>query len=452
MSDIMIMKNESVNFRYGQKKCCVVHSDGSVVWYNIITLTDLRTMESCISEFTDFFFHKDYKNLSCSTKYNSYGYVITSFLNYVFIDKENPITNIEDIDIEMGDAYLTAYGRGELKDLRTSDGKTIRNTDETVKQAGSKLTHFYHWLYYVEDKGKRERKYRLRKIKKNDFKLIALRSKYRFKKSGEEAIVLTNMFNPEYPRKRSETKKINRPTMLMVFTLIDIARQYDPMLAFPIALESFTGIRRGETCQMTRGRFQWGRPLGVVSSLYIDLKEEKLLRDDGVATGMIKNSHDQLCYPGFLQYLDFLYGHHKAYLKQRDLDKDIYNALIYSDEGKAMTTKEYARRYNNLIPKLIERLAIMSKNGNDSATTDIQLLSEQKLTPHVLRYFFSQYLADTGENPYMIAVYRGDNNLDSVMPYIRHSKGSAAKVEEIQNSFAERYQKLMGEPLNSILF
>jgi integrase len=186
--------------------------------------------------------------------------------------------------------------------------------------------------------------------------------------------------------------------------------------------------------------------------LYIDLNEEKLLRDDGVLTGKIKIPRTQYCYPGFLQYLDTLYSHHKFYLKQRNLDKDKYNTLIFNNRGKAMTTREYARRFNNLIPKVIERLAIMSKNGNDHATTDMQLLSEQKLTPHVLRYFFSQYLADAGESPYMIAVYRGDQNLDSGMTYIRHSEGSAKKVEEMQNSFVVKYEKEMGKPLKSILF
>jgi integrase len=438
--DVDIIAINKTNFRYGQRECTVIKSDGMVVWYNFIVLNNESTLESHISEFTEFFFHKDYINLEINTKKNNYGTLIVSFLNYIFFDMENPLKSIDDFTIELGNGFLNKWGRGELSDRRTSNGKTIAKSDEVINQAKLNLTRFCYWLFNKALEGTRKKKYRLRNFKKTDFIWIE-------KKRGKYSkMCLQSIFTAEYPNKQRQPK-FESPDEQVVYLLIELARQYDPMLALPIAMQSFVGVRRGEVCQISRERFHFIKTLGVPTGLYFDLLEESLLRKDGVRTGSIKRKRCQIAYEAFLYYFNKIYNDHLAFLKQRGLDCDVYGALLFGDNNMAMTTNTYARRFDALIPRLLERLFELKNHGNVQAARNYDLLLYAKLTPHALRYFFSDYVANHESSAHIVAMYRGDLNLDTALTYLRKSGKKAKEIKNIQNSFKQSYEKVIGKAL-----
>lgn len=70
------------------------------------------------------------------------------------------------------------------------------------------------------------------------------------------------------------------------------------------------------------------------------------------------------------------------------LEMDPYRAIFIGNNKKALTTHRYEQRFSNLILKLIKRLGTMANNGNKIVAIDFEILTNKKMTPHALRYFF----------------------------------------------------------------
>lgn len=428
----IIVLNNKINYRYLQRECTIIKNE-MLRNYNFIVLSDLEENEFYISEFTDFFLHKDRLNNSINTNKNNYGTIIVLFLNYIFFDRNPRIKDIQDITIEIGNEFFNKYVYGELSQDKNKKNIYIKS-DAVIESAETALSHFYKWLFYNKN-------YKMKFIKKTDFEYKNIRypNKSSIKKNFYliERKSLKSLFTVEYPHKPSNIK-ITSPDELMIFVLIEVAQQYDPMLAFAIALQSFAGLRRGEVCQICKKRIsQEG-----THDFSIDLRQEYLLRKDGVRTGDIKKPRLQKVYPAFLPYINRLYKEHMQFLSLNKLDMDPYGAIFIGNNKKALTTHRYAQRFSNLMPKLIKRLGTMANNGNKIAAIDFEILTNKKMTPHALRYFFSDYISQF-ESPHIVAVFRGDSSLDSVLTYLMQSRFTRTRVKEIQNNFINSYEKIM---------
>lgn len=132
------------------------------------------------------------------------------------------------------------------------------------------------------------------------------------------------------------------------------------------------------------------------------------------------------------------------FLKSRGLDSDPNGALFFGENGQAMTTKTYARRFNALIPILIEQLAQRKHQGDLDAALDYDELVNQKMTPHAFRKFFSEYVARHENSAHILAMYRGDHSLQSALAYLRQAESKRKEIRAIQDSFAGNYEKLTG--------
>lgn len=433
-SDRNFILSKPSQCRYIQRELTLIKNE-NIRWYNFLLLENQETLEVKVSEYTDFFYENKHLNKSINTKKNNYGSIILMFLNYIFFHRDVPLKSINDITIELGNEFLNLYVYGSI-------GGTTTKSNDTIDKARSALTLFYHWL-------SKKRKYKLKHVKSSIF--IYITKTYKKSTATEirhiERTVIKPIFKVEFPNKTTK-QKLKKPSEFLVYNLIEIAKQYDPIMTFPIALQAFSGIRRGEACQMAQQRIILTAPYGRSISFIIDLQEELLLRDDGKRTGNIKRQRVQLVYESFLPYLDKLYRDHKEILKQQGYDNNNYGALVINNNGKAMITNRYAERFNNLVCKLTKRVMDMANKNHYQASLDISLLLNYKFTPHSLRFFFTQYVARK-ENTHTLAMYRGDLNLNTALTYLRDSANRTEYIHTLQDSFEESYHNLTGKNLNN---
>lgn len=434
MNDMDIILQKRSKYRYTQRIIPVIFGEDTIKWYNCILLENKETLETYVSEFSDFFVSKNIINLSIKTKMNNYCTTIIMFLNYIFFEMDEPINSISDIDLEIGESFLASYSEGYI-------GRATLKTDESIVRVANSLTYFYYWLYTCRDKRTKKKKYKLKHLSQDMFTYTTFKQRLNTAKSGKDFIEkkkLDCIFT--YSLYGVVTsKKLDNPTEYLIYSLLDIAEQYDPMLAFPIAIGAFAGLRQGEICQICKGNIYRSAFLGYSSAFYIDLQKVRMLRSDGVLTGSIKRKRVQLVYSSFLPYIDKLYKQHISYLKQEGYYNNKYGALIIDTNGKAMTTSAFRKRFIKLTQKLTERLYKLHDDLNAVMTLD--LLTRYRITPHCLRYFFTQYLKNSGEDAHGLASFRGDLNLNSALTYLQNCPKNAEQIRILQDSFMESYCK-----------
>ncbi len=429
MNDLIDI-NKFKYYRYSQRECTVI-KNGMLKNYNFIVLYNEKTFDMIVSEFTDFFLHKERLNNSIHTNKNNYGTILILFLNYIFYDRIPKLKNIEELTIEIGNEFLNKYVYGDLQQ-KSNSRKMVVKSDEVIEKAEIALSRFYKWLFYNTN-------YKMKFIKKNDF---VYKDFYRFNINHKifRDTGLKSLFTVEHPHKPS-LQKIESPDELMIYVLLEVSKQFDPMLTLAIALQSFGGLRRGEVCQMCRERISRRQ----VISFSVDLRQEYMLRSDGIRTGNIKIPRIQIIYEAFLPYISKIYQQHLKFLQINGFDKNPYGALFIGKNNKALTTSSYGSRFNRLIPKLIERLGVMANSGDVNAAINFEMLTNNKMTTHSLRYFFTEYVAQR-EPTHMVAMYRGDKSLDSALNYLAKARSRVKYIQNLQNSFKDSYEKIMGKP------
>ncbi|MFQ7120084.1 MAG: hypothetical protein ACLRPW_08920 [Intestinibacter sp.] len=75
-------------YTYSQRECTVI-KNGMLKNYNFIVLYNVKTYEMRVSEFTDFFLHKERLNNSIHTNKNNYGIILIIFELYFSIEHQN---------------------------------------------------------------------------------------------------------------------------------------------------------------------------------------------------------------------------------------------------------------------------------------------------------------------------------------------------------------------------
>lgn len=405
----------------------LTYDNGEILYSHIFILLKGKPFEVEDTIYTKFFRDKSIINLSIETKRKTYARCIVPFLNYIFFESENKISNIGDLTLELCNNYLNDYSDGILGKVKE------RKAGETVDKHEVVLTSFIKWLCIKSG------------VKMKNFKRSIFND-------GKSIFTVSKS-------KKKKRRRLEDLTFFMVTELIKTAQEYDRMLAFAIGLQAFAGLRAGDICQMTFDRINFSElswdsvidedmkkeihseiPKMETLSAYIDLQEEYILRSDGLRTSGIKIHRIQPIFEGYLPIIKQLYFQHKKFLKQKNINNK-YNAMFVNNRGTAMTLDSYLRRFDNLIYRLIERINMLSAYNKDALQAKL-LLESAPLKSHSLRYFYTNSLGPFITNPHQLAMYRGDRNINSALTYLRNSNFTKSYIKEIQDSFAKVYEDI----------
>ena len=117
-----------------------------------------------------------------------------------------------------------------------------------------------------------------------------------------------------------------------------------------------------------------------------------------------------------------LYESHRTSYKRTDT-----LAIFIDANGKPMTSKTYARKFQKVKKEFIKRL---SESEDISTQSYAIYLSTYKWSTHICRGVFSNLIADNSNNVSEIAAWRGDKSLVSSLTYLNDNKVLFAFNEE----------------------
>ena len=399
------------------------------------------------SVYSDYFFGmilgKSMLNLSLNTKKNFHARFIVMFLNYIFNEMDDAISNIEDLTIDHVKDFLERYSSGELgRSKYNKDGKIQWKGANTALDAGNAITRFCYWL--VTARGKNRRLiFKMKFIVKSDFEITISYKKNKYTGKKEQVKSLNLLCDYERNNNKVERKKVVTATMYLVASMIEVAQSNDPMMVFPIVLGAFVGLRRGDVVQMHRGRMVEVKN-SKINDCYINLKANCALRDDGKNVGNIKIKREQPIYPVFLDVINTAYSQHMHLLETQGYDTHIHGALLIDDRGKAMTYDTYNDRFKRLTEILkINLLEIAELYNDEDAIKAYEILTEEdtEFTHHSLRHFYTQQIDKLEKNLIVTQYYRGDTSSESQNCY-KGNMASAEGIKMVQTWFLEELKKL----------
>lgn len=413
--------------RFSTRLCPVL--DGDEVYEAIlIVLGDEATGKLVtITEYNKFLL-EDKLNKELNTRLG-YAKFICMFLNYIFFDRgsinksvesnyRSNLDNIINLTIEDGNLFLDDYKNGRAGNKGT---KTRRSVEICVQ----KLTTFCHFLFL-----NKEMKY----FKQKNFKIVEKIIMIRGQRTPINQY--KNPFKVHYPPNGPGRTKMEYISFYALAEFMDLAFEFYPMIALAIAIQAFTGLRIGEVCNVTFFNtniiyINNDTSLGLLS-WSVDLTGKPQLRSDGVNVGEIKSHGIAMVHPNFADFFGLVWEEHKRYLNNVFKKRNKFGALFMNQRGDALTDDSYAGYFAILVSKLIERL---SRSGNATAVEESKQILAVGLTPHTLRYFFTQYIASLeGANIFDVAMYRRDRTFQAAMTYIRNNPYLIdRRIKDIQN-------------------
>lgn len=398
-------------------------------------------------------------NNSKNTQVNAHGKFIVCFLNYIFYERKNGISSINQIDRDLILEFLRKYAMGETS---TQKGKWIKK--ENSVRAGRAIMRFVYWLKYTSVEGER---FRLTKISKDDFDIVQKQvNRRRTVEDGEvrqshyivESIDCppdfkkTSKYNSD--RSNNETQKREKAINISLFTvklLIDTSAKRDPEMVFPIVLGAFVGLRQGDVVQMHRGRINLPFDLDITENCTIDLLNEVQISDNTNDCGYIKTHRVQPIYEGFIPIVHKAYRDHLGMLEQRGLTSHKYGAFFFNSNGNGvMKQQSLNRRFKKIADEVVSKIkyeAVIKKNVY--AINEYNVLEKDgfEIKFHSLRHYYTHALEKFENDPYVLMRYRGDNALESQNTY----RSNRPIRETIRKVMDEMKGELKGYGFTSIL-
>ena len=368
-------------------------------------------------------------NNSTNTQVNAHGKFIVCFLNYIFYERENAISNINQIDRDLILEFLRKYAMGETS---TQKGKWIKK--ENSIRAGKAIMRFVYWLKYTSIEGE---KFGLTKISKGDFDIVQRQVKRKkIIDTGEvreshyiaESIGCPPDFKKtsKYSSDSSNTKTQKREkainmTLYTVKLLIDTSAKRDPEMTFPIVLGAFVGLRQGDVVQMHRGRMNLPFDLDITENCTIDLLNEVQISNNSNDCGRIKVHRVQPIYEGFIPIVHKAYRDHLGMLENRGLTSHKYGAFFFNTNGNGvMKQQSLNRRFKKIVDEVVSIIryeAVIKKNVY--AINEYNVLEKEgfEIKFHSLRHYYTHALEKFESDPYILMRYRGDSALESQNTY-----------------------------------
>lgn len=373
--------------------------------YAIIKIKNLKTNSETIHPITDFIISK-WKNLSFNTM-KSAAHTITMFLNFLLDNKKTlEIKSIIELNFEHGTAFLN-----ELSYNMTPK--------KTVKKHERILAVFFDYLIESNFLDKKEL----------EVKRVSVINGF---------YLNNNIISPFKGVIYHSTKDDNSNKVLhqlpdeYILRFLETAYLMNSPIALGIYMQFLGGLRSGECCNL---RLKDCRLLGDEGEygFLLNLSADRELRNDinsTDASNYIKRKRWQFVY-GFKNWSVLFYQRH--FLKSNLNHAEGNKPLFINRDGLAMTGSSYYYHFNNIKHEFLKNLR-QSTNSKDRLNAIT--LENCKWSTHIGRGIFSNLLAEEADNVYDVSFPRGDNNFESVKPYLANSRKMKEKIE---NKLSEMY-------------
>ena len=341
-------------------------------------------------------------------------YFITAFLNYLFIDT-SVIDSLEDLTIEMIRTFLGAYATGTYGDRK--------RTSDTISRCVGSVIQFL--LSLLED---------------GDLDLVFTKEDLFHKQyylsrqttlAAREALAFSIQYDAE-----SHMLLRDMPQRAVQVLLSHIYAHH-PDILLATALQLFAGLRPSEPLSIHEGCLKIRQEDGRILSVSIDLTKERILRDDGVATGGIKKHRTASVYPAFLQAFSDCYQRYREACAGRAAA--IPSPLCLDSNGRAMTYKTYYRRFKAVVS---ETIPLLASHSDPEIREYAMILREEGAAPHIWRHVFTQILVLSGLTEAQIMNARGDSSPVSALAYLR-------RKSELMKQYSETASRIAGQMMEA---
>jgi integrase len=339
-------------------------------------------------------------------------YHICSMINYVLIDNYERfgVDHVFAVTREVLSAFFSSYAA-------EPDSSGNLRSQVTVEKCIANVTEFFRKL----------KQYYGSAVTLNLGELYT--EKTAFGRNGRKVIKRVPMFQVRGLTKQSSVFRELPAAAFKI--LLTLAFRYAPDIAFALCLQAFAGLRAGEAMNVRQTGITFTRVGGFVRKVEIDLTRELPMRSDGTIVGGIKKPRIQCVYPPFLQAFAAAYERHKEWLSVRKFEPD-FSPMFINARGKAMTYKDYSRRFDALVTEYFRPALLRSDDGELQLYG--QLLYENKLGLHSLRHWFSVQLVLHGEDIAQVQFWRGDKSPESAFTYLQN-KGDLVRELETSSEF-----------------
>ena len=341
---------------------------------------------------------------------------IVKLLNYVFFEKYH-IHKLEDINIQMVQRYLNEYG---MCNLPNDDDLTHRK-QSTVDVC---ITHIIDFLVeFIRDKNsgckfKEKELYRVEKVW----------SKHRMTFVERKVPTFTINTANEYD------DKIFRDIPTDAFAIIMNNIYFNhPRILMLAANSAFAGCRPSESCNIRREDSKLGPGIMIeyiddkVENITLDLRYELNLRSDGVVVGRIKKHRLQKVYHGLMSNWIECYNRYNKFNEGRKYEAE-YGPLTTNNVGMAMTYQTYYDEFRSAVKEVIPE---MLADDNPEVVFYGNLLATHRISPHILRHWFTVYLVLNGAELNDLMYWRGDRTPESSEVYLNNKSDIVKKHNQV---------------------
>ncbi|KQO18057.1 site-specific integrase [Paenibacillus sp. Leaf72] len=402
----------------------------------LIYLKCLVTGRRTYHPITAYLFGLEKGRLSSGTL-RQYAYVVTSFLNHIWIDYADnyQINDLTDLKFE----HMTSFLNFQLfvgKKIRTDQDREFQakpNVVETVDKKRARLSDFLYYLAII---------FPMKHIFINHF-TVTLNS-YGVRSVFSEHINQNRSAKVLSNRNQGSRQKILHGLpfdLIPIFLLDSIIRR--PEMALPIYFGIFGGIRIGEICNIRHQDLikTINGPNGE-DGFTVDIKNQRIMFGPNGSTGhhgkvKIKR-RDQRVY-NINNMLVVLYKRHikllETFYPNRQIDYS--HALFLNSYGKPYTSAAMSKAFNTIKNQFLKRLSIGTRDEIQLASN----LEKCKWAFHITRGMFSNIIAKSGSSALDLMYARGDSSLLSSLPYLEGTSITTEQIEETLSKIDEKFKE-----------
>lgn len=368
----------------------------------IIVLQNCQNGREVIHPLTQFIFSR-WKGKAYNTQ-RVHAKNVTIFLNYLLTEnwQKYKLASLADLNLEHGSDFLNHL-------TRTGKARS------TVKAAERTLTEFYVYL--------------------SDNKIIGIpRDYYEIKPQfyyRNKSSISSPFKGVIYPSREMDSIAHMIPEEY-ILPFLEMAVKVSHPIALGVYMQCFGGIRIGGLVNISRSNIT---SIGVNGEygLIVTIKKQHLRNDvlDSSGANYVKKERKQLIFP-VKDWLPVLYSDHiRSYTPTDGSD-----SLFVNRDGKAMTGRSYRQYFTKLKGEFLKSLRESDDPKDKMWGIKLESL---KWSTHIGRGIFTNLLSESAQNPYDIAIPRGDSTLAAALVYQGNTKRMKENLEKRMEEMYKDY-------------